>query len=148
MAKHIIRIAIEVLCLALLLGTVIFLIVFWKNIPDSVPNHFNSAGQIDSYAPKKTLILLPAMMPVLYAVLSLNNTMRFRSLGKEVLVPMPPLLFPMMKLALLAGFSYMTVCSALGRPLGAWYLPVFLTLILGPLVVCSLIAWPKTKERL
>lgn len=143
MAKHILRAAVEVLCLALLLGTVIFLIVFWKNIPNVVPNHFNGAGQIDSYAPKKTLILLPVMMAALYAALSLVKTMRFRSLGKTVYVPAPPLLFPMMKLAILAGFSYMTVCSALNRPLGAWYLPVFLTLILGPLVAYSLIALPK-----
>lgn len=145
MVKRLVRIAVEVLCLVLLLGTVIFLIVFWKNIPDSVPNHFNSAGQIDSYAPKKTLILLPVMMPVLYAVLSLVTTIRLRSLGKVTYIPAPSLLFPMMKLALLAGFSYMTVCSALDRPLGAWYLPVFLTLILGPMVVFSLTAWPKMK---
>ena len=143
MVKRIIRIAAEVLCLALLLGTVIFLTVFWKHIPDSVPNHFNSAGQIDSYAPKKTLILLPAMMPVLYAALSLNNAMRFRSLGKEVRVPMLPLLFPMMKLTILAGFSYMTVCSALNRPLGAWYLPVFLILVFAPMVVCAITILPR-----
>ena len=143
MAKRIIRIAVEVLCLALLLGTVIFLIVFWKNIPDSVPNHFNGAGQIDSYAGKKTLLLLPIFMAVIYAVLSFAKTMRFRSLGKEVRVPTPPLMFPMMKLAVLAGFAYMTVCSALARPLGAWYLPVFLVLVLGPMVVYSFVSWPK-----
>lgn len=142
MAKHIIRVAAEVLCLALLLGTVVFLIVFWKNIPDSVPNHFDGAGQIDGYAGKKTLILMPVMMAVLYVVLSLVKTMRFRSLGKEVRVPAPPLLFPAMKLAVLAGFAYMTVCSALGRPLGAWYLPVFLALILGPMVVHAIIVLP------
>lgn len=145
MINRIFRIAIEVLCLALLLGTVVFLAVFWKNIPDSVPNHFNGAGQIDSYAPKKTLILLPVMMPILYAVLSLVTTIRLRSLGKVTYIPAPPLLFPMMKLALLAGFSYMTVCSALNRPLGAWYLPVFLVLILGPMVVYSFTAWSKMK---
>lgn len=146
MATRIIRIAAEVLCLALLLGTIIFLIAFWKNIPDSVPNHFDGAGRIDGYAQKKTLILLPVFMAVLYAVLSLVRTMRFRSLGKEVRVPVPPLLFPMMKLAVLAAFAYMTVCSALGRPLGAWYLPVFLTLVLGPMAVYSFTAWPRLMK--
>ena len=146
MAKRIIRIAAEALCLTLLLGTVIFLIVFWKNIPDSVPSHFNAAGQIDGYAGKKTLILLPVMMAVIYAALSLVKTMRFRSLGREVRVPAPLLLFPAMKLAILTGFSYMTVCSALSRPLGAWYLPVFLVLILGPMVVYSFTAWPKLMK--
>lgn len=146
MSKHIIRAVMEILCLALLLGTVVFLIVFWKNIPDSVPNHFDGMGRIDSYAPKKTLILLPVMMSILYAVLSLVKTMRFRSLGREVRVPAPLLLFPMMKLAVLAGFAYMTVCSALSRPLGAWYLPVFLTLILGPMLVNAIIVLPRMMK--
>ena len=143
MVTRIIRIAVEVLCLALLLGTVIFLIAFWKNIPDNVPNHFDSVGRIDGYAGKKTLLMLPVFMTVLYAVLSLVRTMRFRSLGKEVRVSTPLLLFPMMKLTVLAAFAYITVCSALSRPLGAWYLPVFLALILGPLVIYSFAAWPK-----
>lgn len=146
MATRIVRIAVEALCLALLLGTVVFLLVYWKNIPESVPNHFDAAGQIDGYAGKKTLLLLPVFMTVLYLVLSLVRTMRFRSLGKTVYVPAPSLLFPMMKLAILAAFSYMTVCSALGRSLGAWYLPVFLILILGPMVVYSLTVFPKMMK--
>lgn len=146
MIKHMLRVAAEVLCLALLLGTVIFLIVFWKNIPDSVPSHFDGMGRIDGYAEKKTLILLPVLMAIVYTVFSLVKSMRFRSLGKEVRVPAPPLLFPMMKLALLAGFTYITVCSALDRSLGAWYLPVFLGLVLGPMIVCSLTVWPKIMK--
>ena len=146
MAKHILRIAIEVLCLALLLSTVVFLLVYWKNIPDSVPNSFDGMGRIDGYAEKKTLLLPPVFMAVIYTLLSFVKTMRFRSLGRQVRVPAPPLLFPAMKLAILVGFSYMTVCSALNRPLGAWYLPVFLTLILGPMVVYSFTAWPKLMK--
>lgn len=146
MSKHVIRAALEVLCLMLLLGTVVFLIVFWKNIPGSVPNHFNGAGQIDGYAEKRTLILMPVFMAVLYTVLSLVKTMRFRSLGREVRVPAPLLLFPIMKLAVLAGFAYMTVCSALGRPLGTWYRPVFLALILGPMVVYAVIVLPRVMK--
>ena len=146
MLKHMIRAALEVLCLMLLLGTVVFLIVFWKNIPGSVPNHFNGAGQIDGYAEKRTLILMPVFMAVLYTVLSLVKTMRFRSLGREVRVPAPPLLFPIMKLAVLAGFAYMTVCSALGRPLGTWYRPVLLALVLGPMVVYAVIVLPRVMK--
>lgn len=145
MINRVLRIAIEVLCLALLLGTVVFLAVFWKNIPDSVPNSFGGTGQVESYAGKGRLLIFPVFMAVIYLLLSLVRTMRFRSLGREVRIPAPPLLFPAMKLAILAAFSYMTVCSALNRPLGAWYLPVFLTLILGPMAVYSFTAWPKMK---
>ena len=50
MAGRIIRIAAEVLCLALLLGTIVFLVIFWKNIPDSIPNHFDGLGRVDGCA--------------------------------------------------------------------------------------------------
>lgn len=146
MAKHIIRIAAEVLCLVLLLGTIGFLIVFWENIPGSVPNSFDGMGRIEGYADKKTLILNPVMMAAVYVALSLVKTMRLRSLGKEVRVPAPPLLFPVMKLAILAGFAYTTVCCALERSLGAWYLPVFFVLVLGPMVYYTFTVWPTIKR--
>lgn len=148
MATRIIRIITEVLCILLLLGTIAFLIVFWKDIPASVPTHFDGSGQIESYAAKKTLIFNPILMAVAYVPLSFVKTMRYRSFGKkEVRVPAPPLLFPLMKLTLLAGFAYTTVCCALVRPLGAWYLPVFLTLALGPMVVFSVRALPQMMQR-
>ena len=141
------RILIEALCLLLLLGTVIFLIIFWKNIPDSVPTHFDGAGQISGFAGKRTLLLQPVIMAVLYVSLFFAKTMRFRSFGRqEVRIPAPPLLFPLMKLALLAGFAYTTVCCSLCRPLGAWYLPVFLGLSLGPMVVWTAIMLPRVAK--
>ena len=139
MAKRILRIALEVLSLAALLGTVLFLIIYWKQIPPQVPTRYDAAGRIEDWSAKATLVLLPVGGAVLYVLLSLSKTIRYRSFGKEVRIPAPPLLFPFMKLTLSAGFSYMTVCGALVRPLGAWFFPVFLGLTLIPLIVCTLV---------
>ena len=140
MAKRIIRIALDVLSLLILLGTVVFLTVYWKRLPDQVPTHYDARGQIDDWGGKGMLILEPIMMLALYVVFSLSKTLRFRSMGKEVRVPAPELMFPAFKLALLAGLSYMAVCTALARPLGVWFLPVFIGIVFLPLIVFAAIA--------
>ena len=86
------------------------------------------------------LILELIMMLALYVVFSVSKTLRFRSMGKEVRVPAPELLFPAFKLVMLAGVSYMVVCTALARPLGVWFLPVFIGAVFLPLIVFAAIA--------
>ena len=145
MVKRIVRIALDVLSLLILLGTVIFLIVYWKHIPDMVPIHFDARGQIDGLGGKMSLLMLPVLAAALFVTLSFAKTVRYRSMGKQVYVPAPELMFPAMKLALTAGFSYMTICGALVRPLGIWFLPVFLILIFAPMVGYGLFVLPKLR---
>ncbi len=144
MTKRIIRIAAEVLSLLVLLGTVVFLIVYWKHIPDQIAARFDGAGQIDGLSGKRSILWMPAVMLALYVSLSLVKTMRLRSLGRETRIP-APLTLASMKLITLVGFSYMTVCAALIRPLGAWFLPVFLTAALAPMLALLIYA---RKNRL
>ena len=140
MVKRIARIALNALSLLVLLGTVIFLIVYWKRLPDQVPAHYNARGQIDNWGGKGMLILEPIMMLALYVVFSVSKTLLFRSMGKEVRVPALELLVPAFKLVMLAGVSYMVVCTALARPLGVWFLPVFIGAVFLPLIVFAAIA--------
>ena len=140
MTKRIVRIVLNALSLLILLGTVLFLMVYWKRLPDQVPAHYNIRGQIDDWGGKGMLILEPIMMLALYVVFSVSKTLRFRSMGKEVRVPAPELMFPAFKLVLLAGISYMAVCTALARPLGVWFLPVFIGAVFLPLIVFAAIA--------
>ena len=145
MGKRIARIALNVLALLLLLGTLVFLILHWREIPDRVPAHYDGAGRIDGFGGKSSLLMLPALNAVLYVTFLFARTMRFRSLGREVRVPAPQLMFPALSLILTAGLSYMTVCTALVRPLGAWFLPVFLTATLAPLIAFSIYTFAKLR---
>lgn len=146
MAKRIARIALEVLSLLLVLGTAVFLALYWKNIPDAVPNNFNGAGQITSWAEKKLLIVMPVAMAMVFVAMLFPKTVQFRSLGKRIRLPAPALMFPLMKLALLAGFAYMTVCSALVRPVGVWFLPVFLGVVFLPMLISLAVLWPQIRQ--
>ena len=146
MAKRIIRIVLEVLSLLVLLGTIVFLMIYWKHIPDQVPTNYDGAGQISGWSGKKALLMQPLLMVVLYVTLSLAKTVRYRSLGRQVRLPAPLLFFPAMKLAMLSGLSYMAVCTALCRPLGVWFLPVFMAAIFLPMIVLFAIMLPHLRQ--
>ena len=143
MTKRIIRIALDVLALLILIGTILFLIVYWKHIPDMIPTHYNAKGEIDGWGGKASLLLLPVLSAFLYIMLSFSKMIRFRFLRKEIRVLAPEFMFPLLKLVLTASFAYMTICGAAARPLGLWFLPVFLVLTLLPLIVFSVLVWQQ-----
>lgn len=146
MTTRIARIVLEALSLLLVLGTVVFLLLYWKNIPDTVPNNFNGAGEITGWVDKKLLILMPVVMAVVFVSMLFPKTVQFRSLGKSVRLPAPALLFPAMKLAMLGGFAYLTACSALVRPTGSWFLPVFFAAVFLPLLISFAILLPQVRQ--
>ncbi len=145
MANRIANIALSVLSLLLLLGTAAFLLLYWRNIPDSVPGSYDFAGNVDGMADKWTLWMLPAISAVVWVALSLAKTLRLRSLGKTVRIPAPPLLFAALKLVIAAGCCYAAICSALARPLGVWFLPAMLGLTFIPLAVVVFKYWPQAQ---
>ena len=146
MTKRIIRIVLEVLSLLILLGTIVFLVAYWKDIPAQVPNRLDSRSEITEWADKKVLFVSPVLMTITFVGLFFAKTVRFRSLGKTVRAPAPALMFPAMKLPLLLGLSYITVCSALVRPLDAWFFPVFFVLLFAPMIVFGIMLLCKGKK--
>lgn len=135
MVNRILRVALIALSVLVLLGTVVFLAVYWKHIPDRVPMRFDGRGEIVGWGAKLSLLLLPVMNAVLTVALSFAKTVSFSTLRRERRYPAPPLLFPLMNLMLTLGLSYMTVCIARARPLGLWFTPVFPVVSMLPLVV-------------
>jgi uncharacterized membrane protein len=73
-----IRIITSAFCAVLILGFIIFLVLSWKNIPETVATHFNASGAADAYGSKRSLIMEPVLMVIFFLVLSLVE--RFPSL--------------------------------------------------------------------
>ena len=48
---------------------IFYLICIWKSLPEKVPTHFNSSGEIDSWGDKSFLILMVLLLPILTYVL-------------------------------------------------------------------------------
>lgn len=64
---------IELITLLSILSTFIILAIGWKNIPETVPIHFNAMGIADGFASKNTLIILPIINILIYLVLTFSS---------------------------------------------------------------------------
>ena len=45
----------------ILAGTVVFIAIRWRYLPERIPTHYNFAGEIDGYGSRWTLLLMPVI---------------------------------------------------------------------------------------
>ncbi len=64
-----VEIIIDIVCVVLIVITVISFVTNYASIPDQVPTHYGFSGEIDSYGPKSTAIILPVFMVGLFVLL-------------------------------------------------------------------------------
>lgn len=70
MKRTILCLVINIICLLVLVGTTIFLIVYWNNIPDEIPTHYNTAGEVDNVGDKSAVIMLPIFNWIMFGIMS------------------------------------------------------------------------------
>lgn len=116
-----------------------FTVQSWNDLPDTIPTHFNAAGQANSWGSKGTLWTLPVVTAVMYLMLTAleffphtynyplkitpQNAERQYYLARSLLVWMKAELAVM-----LAYLQWEWIQSALGKSegLGILFLPVIL----------------------
>lgn len=128
---------------SLLIGalTILLPIIFWRKIPDVIPMHYNAAGVVDNWSEKTSLILLFFVIALLMGVMSIavyvvKSTMDSKY-SKEAEKSEMEVVYPMvvlMNLIVQVMFAYITFCSVTCRPLGTFFLPIFVTAVFVPLV--------------
>ncbi len=122
------------------------LILFnYSGLPETIPIHYNSAGEADNYGPKNTLFLLPILGTILYVGLTFlkkfphmfnylvqitpenatrqyENAIRLMRYLKAVM------------LMVLTFLVYKTIQNATGKSegLGSWFFPVVLAVFIIP----------------
>ena len=129
----------ETLCLLLIIGTIVYLIVMWKSIPNTIPAHYNAAGEVNRWGDKSELIFLPILGGMLYFLITLvqqypeawNTGVRVTEQNRERVYQILGNLIGTTKLMMLAVFSSLTVISSLSLTLPIWFLGVFLVLLFG-----------------
>ncbi len=144
----------ETLSLILLIGTIVYLIVMWKSIPDTIPAHYNAAGEVNRWGDKSELIFLPIIGGMLYFLITLiqqypaawNTGITVTEQNRERVYQILGNLIGTTKLMMLAVFSGITVLSSLGRSLPIWYLGVFLLLLFGS-IAFFLVQLSKEKQK-
>ncbi len=132
-----------------LIGITVFLICYWKHIPEEVPYHWNAAGQIDDYSDKGGYIMLIIMMYFLWAWHALSKLIPLFGIkenlfGKNrIIVPRNVeiraynLIFAMLWICdLLMQFmlGYIILCGVFVKKLGVWFLPVCIILFIADFI--------------
>ncbi len=126
MRDRILRILLQALGLLLLAAATVFTLLHWRSLPDAIPTHFNAAGLPESYGSKGSLVSLLIFGWVAYGLftvlsyfpqtwnLPVKTPRAYRLAGR---------MMPVLGLVLAFVFSWILVCTVLGRGLGAWFLP-------------------------
>lgn len=144
----------ETLSLALLLGTIVYLIVMWKSIPDTIPAHYNAVGEVNRWGGKNELLFLPIIGGMLYFLITLvqqypeawNTGITVTEQNRERVYQILSNLISTTKLMMLLVFSSLTVLSSLGLALPIWYLGVFLVLLFGA-IAFFLVQLSKERQK-
>ena len=152
MTKRIVRLVLLLVGLLALLGATLFIVLRWDSIPAEIPTSYSGTGQPEEFKAKSSLWgmliagwLFFAATAVIARVPAMwkknGGFVRVSALrigGKTLLEP-NWLSMDLMSLVVALLFSYMSVCSALCRPLGAWFLPLLFASLLLSFAVPSLV---------
>lgn len=152
MDKKLLYRILNILCLVIMVGSLVWLILYWKKIPDEIPTHFNVYGEADNFGSKKSIIILPIFAWMIYGMIFLiecfpgawntgvkvtpENSVRVYGILKGMIV--------ILKLFVVLTFTLLMVFSAISKGLPIWLLPVELVGIFGTIIV-SLIRLYKVR---
>lgn len=115
---------IELACLAILAGMILGPLLFWSQIPDQIPGHYNSAGEIDRWTGKWELLLLPVFGLLLYGLLSFCCWLIGETIRKGELPRSAYTWIAGTKLLVIGTFAVIEWHMASARPTLAWLIPV------------------------
>ena len=133
---------VEIMCLALLFGILLYLLINWSSIPDKIPGHYNAMGEIDRMGSKGELFVLPIISWLMYLGLTIvekfpqvwNTGVKVTEENRERVYRVLKDMLGTMKLITVAIFVYLTINTAQAVSLSVWFLPVFLIIIFGSII--------------
>ena len=119
----------------------------YSNLPDTIPTHFNAAGEADGFGRKASIVSLPVVASLLYIGLTLLNRVphmfnfptpvtQDNALRQYTNATRMIRFLKLILVLVFAGISYQTIqqASGTGEGLGLWFLPLTLVLIFVPLI--------------
>ena len=133
---------VDILCVILLLGSIIYLIVAWGGLPDQIPGHFDFAGNITRYGKKGELLFMPIMNIVMFAGVSVverfpqiwNTGVKVTEQNKFRVYTILKNLIVTSKLSVVAPFAFITIHQTKGINLPVWFIPAFFVICFAPII--------------
>ena len=135
-------IILNILCWIILASTMLFLIITWSKIPDTIPMHYDSAGNIDRFGSKLEILVLPIIILIVYTFITIiekfpeawNTGIKVTEENKERVYSTLLHLISTIKFIMVGMVAYLTVHTALSLELSAWVIPIFVLAIFGNFV--------------
>ncbi|MCB2291357.1 DUF1648 domain-containing protein [Clostridium sp. CS001] len=133
---------INVTCIVLLFGILIYLGQMWDTLPERIPGHYNAIGVVDRWGNKGELIIVPIIAWIMYIGLTViekypqiwNTGVKVTEQNQELVYRLLKNMLGTVKLIIVSVFSFITINSTLSKGMPIWFLPVFLGLIFGSLI--------------
>lgn len=149
----------EVLGWTSILAIWVLTIINYKNLPETIPIHFNIEGKPDSFGRKGTILILPLIATILFIAMTILN--KFPHLFNYP-TPITPKnafqqytnatrLIRFLKLIIvfvfgLIEFQTFRIVNGQSSELGVWFLPLTLGLIFIPITIYLITSFkPKQK---
>ena len=134
------------ICWILLIGTALFLIVYWNQIPDQIPGHYNASGQIDKITDKNSLFFLYGIEWLLFVILSVvtkfpmlwNTGITITVDNKEQAYRILKDMLGVLKCIVIGIFSFLTIYSTTGNNLPSLFLVISLLSVFGSMAISIL----------
>jgi uncharacterized membrane protein len=146
--------ALEILSVLGLLLSYYFLLSSWSSLPDKIPTHFGFDGAPDAWGSKMTLLLMPILATVIFAILTVlsrfphtyNYPWRLTEQNAERQYRLARMLLTAVKMEVIYLFAYIeygTIRTALGNADGLGSLvPSFILIALfGTVAFYFVKAW-------
>jgi uncharacterized membrane protein len=133
------QLVLELITILVLIGMYVYLLINWNTIPDQIPGHYNSAGEVNRWGNKSELIALPIISTVLYLLMSVvllfptnwnipakvteNNIGTIYSNIRYMMI--------LIKLEIITMFFYIMYQGSKAQSLSPAFTPVILILVFG-----------------
>ncbi|MBW7475453.1 DUF1648 domain-containing protein [Paenibacillus oenotherae] len=138
----------DILSVVVLAFSIIYFILNWSDLPQTVPIHYNGRGEADGWGSKATLLILPLLSLILFIGLSIlskyphkfNYPFKINAENAPHQYQTAKLLLSWMKVELVLLFGYLQwsiIQNALGHSagIGVWLLPAVLVIIFGTIII-------------
>lgn len=142
----------NVICFLSVIAVTCFLIVYWNQIPDQIPGHYNVVGEIDKMTGKSSLFFLLGVEWILISGITVlehfpsiwNTGVTITADNKERVYHILSNMIVTMKMMLAIFISYLIIHTMTLEDLPFWYLIIFLCCIFCPMII-SLILLYRAK---
>ncbi|MCL2074421.1 MAG: DUF1648 domain-containing protein [Marinilabiliaceae bacterium] len=123
-------------------------IVNYNSLPDIIPIHYNAAGEADGFGGKANILTLPLISTILFVGLTILNKFPHilnyptiitkENAQRQYTIATKLIRYLKFIIVITVGFiSFRTIQNAHGKAdgLGSWFTPLFLVLVLFPLLI-------------